>query len=268
VSQTRPPDEIIVSAPDPSHVEQIEHGTLRISYVFGREGTTAQRNQALDKALGSFDIVTFFDDDFLPADDYLEAVEKLFFQHPDWTVLTGQVVLDGANDAGHTIEEGLASLARAEAEKATREVRFAEPVGAYGCNMSMRTADIGDNRFDERLALYGWQEDIDFTRRIAKNGKIVRTSELIGVHLGHKAGRVSGRRLGYSQIANPVYLVRKGTMPLSFALELMGRNLAANVIKSFWPEPYVDRRGRFKGNLHALYHLLRGRIDPEYILKL
>lgn len=267
-SQTRLPDQVIISAPDPSHVEQLEHETLRISYVFGRTGITVQRNRALDVALGSFDIVTFFDDDFLPANDYLETVERLLEQRPDWTVLTGQVVLDGASDAGYTIEEGLAALARAEVEKATREVRVVRRVGGYGCNMSMRTTDIGKHRFDERLALYGWQEDVDFTRRVAWHGKIVRTNEAIGVHLGHKGGRVSGLRLGYSQIVNPVYLVRKGTMPLWFAVQLIGRNFAANAVKSLWPETHVDRRGRLEGNVRALSHVLCGRIEPEYILQL
>jgi len=48
----------------------------------------------------------------------------------------------------------------------------------------------------------------------------------------------------------------------------MGRNLAANILKSLRPEPYVDRRGRLNGNLYGLSHVLRGRIEPEYILKL
>jgi hypothetical protein len=57
-------------------------------------------------------------------------------------------------------------------------------------------------------------------------------------------------------------------MPLPFALRRVAHNLVANTVKSFWPEPHIDRRGRLKGNLQALYHLLRGRIEPEYILKL
>jgi len=116
--------------------------------------------------------------------------------------------------------------------------------------------------------LYGWQEDIDFTSQLRRFGRIVGLSTLMGVHLGSKSGRESGIRLGYSQVANPVYLMRKGTVPASFALEIMGRNVVANMIKSLWPEPYADRRGRLKGNLLAAGHLFLGRIDPEYILKL
>jgi hypothetical protein len=48
----------------------------------------------------------------------------------------------------------------------------------------------------------------------------------------------------------------------------MGRNIAANVARSLWPESYVDRRGRLRGNLLAIAHVLLGRVEPEYILKL
>jgi hypothetical protein len=97
---------------------------------------------------------------------------------------------------------------------------------------------------------------------------VIGLNTLIGVHLGVKSGRVSGVRFGYSQLANPVYLIRKGTVPASFLLELMGRNICANLVRSLWPEPHIDRRGRLKGNLLAALHLIQGRIEPEYILKL
>jgi GT2 family glycosyltransferase len=264
--QTRLPDEVIVSAPDDSHVERAESKHFPISYVFGKTGLCAQRNQAIEKVLGRCDIITFFDDDFLPADDYLSRLEKAFEENPDWAVIMGHVVADGARNAGYGFEEGLALLR--QAEKCERQPRVSDHVGAYGCNMSMRAAQIGNLRYDERLVLYGWQEDIDFTSQLRRFGRVVCLTALIGVHLGAKAGRESGMRLGYSQVVNPVYLIRKGTVPASFALKQMGRNIAANMIKSFWPEPYADRRGRLKGNLLAASHLLLGRIEPEYIIKL
>ena len=91
---------------------------------------------------------------------------------------------------------------------------------------------------------------------------------MLGVHLGVKSGRVSGQRLGYSQVMNPIYLVRKGTVPFSFAMDLLVRNVIANLIRSLWPEAHVDRWGRFKGNSMAAWHAMLGRIEPEYILKI
>ena len=111
---------------------------------------------------------------------------------------------------------------------------------------------IGDMRFDERLVLYGWQEDIDFTSRLRRRGRVVCVPASAACISGLKAGRVSGKRFGYSQVVNPVYLIRKGSVPASFALPLMFRNLAANLVRSLRPEPYVDRRGRLRGNLLGL----------------
>ena len=265
--QQRKPDEVIISAPDSTHVEPYRSTSFPISYVFGQRGLSAQRNLALSHALPRSDIVTFFDDDFLPADSYLKIVADCFEAHSDWAVIMGRVVADGARHAGFTFEQGLALLRSAEASAPTK-LEVTDHIGAYGCNMSMRSRLIGQLRFDERLVLYGWQEDIDFTSQLRRHGRIVQLSTAIGVHLGLKAGRVSGVRFGYSQIANPVYLIKKGTVPAIFALRLIGRNVTANFLRSFWSEPYVDRRGRLKGNLLAAYHLMQGRIEPEYILKI
>lgn len=265
-NQTRTPDEVIVSAPDVTHVDPFKPKHFAISYVFGKQGLCAQRNQAIEKALGRCDIITFFDDDFLPADDYLRRLEEAFLGHLDWAVIMGVAVADGARNAGYKFDEGLALLRNAERRE--RPHRISDHIGAYGCNMSVRATQIGDLRCDERLVLYGWQEDIDFTSQLKRFGRVIGLNTLIGVHLGAKTGRDCGVRLGYSQVANPVYLVRKGTVPAKFAWEIIWRNIAANMIKSFRPEPYADRRGRLKGNLLAAVHLIRGRIEPEYILKL
>jgi hypothetical protein len=123
-------------------------------------------------------------------------------------------------------------------------------------------------RFDENLPLYGWLEDVDFSRRLAHHGAVVRAGALRGVHLGVKRGRQSGLRLGYSQIANPLYLIAKRSMRGDRALALMLRNLAMNLARSLSPEPYVDRRGRLAGNVAALRDLLGLRLHPENVLKL
>jgi GT2 family glycosyltransferase len=265
-AQSRPPDAVFVSAPDATHVDPYEGQNFAVSRVFGPIGSSAQRNTALAVALDRFDIITFFDDDFLPADDYLARVVEAFEKNSDWAVVMGRVVADGACGAGLDWESGLAALRSAKADDGGPEV--VDHVGAYGCNMSVRSSVVGKVRFDERLPLYGWQEDIDFTSQLRRWGRVVALRSLLGVHLGVKSGgRVNGKRFGYSQVANPVYLIKKGTVPAKFALELMVRNVVANLVRSLWPEPHVDRRGRLRGNLLAARHIVMGRIEPEYILK-
>lgn len=266
-SQTRLPDEVILSAPDTTHVELPESLPFPVTVALGPKGLAAQRNTAMGPALHRFDIITFFDDDFVPSADYLRQVEESFAGNGDWTVVMGRVVRDGATNAGLTWEDAEAALRETEG-KNYNGPPVVDHVGAYGCNMSFRASLVGDLRFDERLVLYGWQEDIDFTSQMRSRGRVVCVTAIRGVHLGIKAGRVSGKRFGYSQVANAVYLIRKGSVPASFALPLMFRNIAANLAKSLRPEPYVDRRGRLRGNMLAILHVATGRIEPEYILKI
>jgi hypothetical protein len=91
---------------------------------------------------------------------------------------------------------------------------------------------------------------------------------MVGVHLGVKSGRISGLRFGYSQIANPLYLHRKGTLALSRAVRQMTRNVLSNAARALRPEPWCDRRGRLRGNALAARDWLRGRLDPRRILDL
>ena len=140
----------------------------------------------------------------------------------------------------------------------------------YGCNMAIRLDPVRQHalRFDERLPLYAWSEDIDFTHRLARFGWIAKLHGARGVHLGTKQGRTPGRRLGYSQVANPVYLFRKGSYTWGRAARSVGRNLVANAARAFHPEAYIDRRGRLQGNMLAFLDMLRGRMTPERILEL
>lgn len=198
----------------------------------------------------------------------MQEIEALFVAHPEIVAATGKVLADGITGPGLDYVEGMKIL-----ESAGRNMESSLPASAYngyGCNMAFRMQPIREHemKFDERLPLYGWLEDVDFSRQIAPHGKIVKVARLRGVHLGTKrSGRSPGKRLGYSQVANPVYLVRKGTMHWKRALIQITRNLIANSLRSLLPEPWVDRRGRLSGNLHGLYDLFLGVSSPEKALK-
>jgi GT2 family glycosyltransferase len=134
--------------------------------------------------------------------------------------------------------------------------------------MAFRMSAVTDLRFDERLPLYGWQEDVDFAGRLRLKGRMVATDAFAGVHCGVTRGRMPGKRLGFSQMVNPVYLVRKGSMRPAHALTLMTKNFLANHAKMFAPEAHIDRRGRAVGNWLGLGAILKGRSDPMSVLEL
>lgn len=267
--QRRRPDAIFVCPSSPEDVDETfaEALPVPVTIVAGERGLTKQRNAILS-AFGTGDLLVFFDDDFLPQADFLANAETLFLKEPDIVVATGLVLADGIHGPGIPVKEGLDILARDQAASGPATI---EPVyNAYGCNMVFRLSAIeaDGTRFDERLPLYGWQEDVDFCRRLARHGRIVRSGMLRGVHLGNKRGRTSGLRFGYSQVANPLYLFRKGSVSLLWTLHLMGSNIAANTMGSLRPQGLVDRRGRLRGNFIAFTDLLRGRMDPSRMLEL
>jgi polysaccharide biosynthesis transport protein len=268
--QTRLPDEIVIGVPFEDDVDRDSIKTLPCParVILSRRGLCVQRNAILD-ALDRTAIVFFLDDDFIMAPDYLEEAERVLLQHPDIVLLTGTVIADGITGPGLPLDDAL-RLTEQISESESESPNFREVYNGYGCNMAIRMSAVRDGniRFDENLPLYGWLEDVDFSRRLARHGRLVRSRRAAGVHLGTKSGRISGVRFGYSQIANPVYLLRKRTMSLRHATVQIGRNLAANIVRVWAPEPWVDRRGRLRGNLKACTDLFRGRLAPRNIEQL
>ena len=266
LSQHRIPDSIIISAVDPEDVPDLDHTIENVQVIFGTVGLTSQRNRGIDCLINTTDVIVFIDDDFIVGDDYFLNVEGIFEQDVSIVGVTGDAIADGANSLGFTFEEGLRLVEQYRQRKAVSTMRDIR--GTYGCNMAFRTASIGSLRFDERLPLYGWQEDLDFCGGLRGAGRIIKTNLVWGVHLGTKRGKGSEVRLGYSQIINPAYIVHKGNMSFAYAFQLAARNVLANLVKSIRPESYVDRRGRLRGNVIGMFHLMTGRLTPEHILNM
>lgn len=265
--QSRPPDGVIVVGSAPADVEGLDTiaAGLPLEIILTTKGLPIQRNAGLDAVGDSADVICFFDDDFLPAFDYLARVQALFQLRGDLVGVTGRLIADGIKSPGITFEAAEALIVRDHGRVARPDLVLP---ALYGCNFAFRGAAVRDIRFDESLPLYGWQEDVDFSYRLGQRGLLIRSDVLAGVHMGTKGGRTSGKRLGYSQIANPIYLLRKRSIPPRLAWRLMVKNVAANAVRSLRPEPYIDRGGRLKGNLIAVGDLLRGTIHPMRILTL
>ncbi|AYC99971.1 glycosyltransferase [Neorhizobium sp. NCHU2750] len=259
-TQMHAPDAVIVSC-----VERADAGDLvddgRVTILTGKMGSSVQRNNALDHLPSGIDVVVFLDDDFVADPKWLSTALQVFTDESRVVGFTGRVVADGIKGPGIPFGEAVRLVAAAPV---TADAHWERPFSPYGCNMAFRVSAIGNTRFDERLVLYGWLEDRDFGASLArKGGDLVKCADAYGVHMGVKVGRTSGRRLGYSQVINPLYLRRKGTMTTKQAIGQIWRNMSMNVAKSLRPEPFIDRRGRVMGNIAALSDILRGRVNPE-----
>jgi GT2 family glycosyltransferase len=237
-----------------------------IQVLMGPPGLAAQRNRALEMVPETTDIVVFFDDDFVPAPGWIDLATRVFCMEMDVVGFTGSVIADGIKGYGLTFEEADSLISKLDPMTASPLI---EPFSPYGCNMAFRRSALNELRFDERLVLYGWLEDRDFGAALKrKGGRLVKCREAKGVHLGVKSGRVSGDRLGYSQIINPLYMLRKGTMSYSQVADHLFRNFTSNLLGSIVLRSHVDRRGRLRGNLRGIFDAIQGRLEPERALQI
>lgn len=253
--------QLVVSVPDEASVPTGSGVLDTVDLVVGRRGLPAQRNSGIDALDESVRYVAFFDDDAIPHRDYLSAAMTTFRQRPDVVGVTGQVLYDG-------VVTGRPCDAR---EARTILDGFRTPDSAatpcselYGCNFVVRREVLDEHRFDERLPLYGWLEDLDFSRRIGRLGDLMSVTDAAVVHRGvTSGGRMHGLRLGYSQVVNPVYLAGKRSISYVEALALVTRPMAKNLMLSMAAIRCDSRRARMRGNLIGLADIARRQVTPE-----
>jgi GT2 family glycosyltransferase len=254
----------LVSVPDDGSLP--ETVPLGWQVVTGTRGLAAQRNAAL-AVLDGIEVVFFFDDDAVVREDYLAQALAFFAAHPETVGLTGRVLIDGASTT---------EVPEAEAVEALQASRMVPPSSGwrwtrelYGCNFAFRMSAAPHLRFDDRLPLYSWLEDHDFSRRLMRFGPMAEIDDCVIVHrAAASGGRTAHVRLGYSQLMNPVHLWKKGSFPAWLAAYQIFRPAAKNVLRSVVGSDRNWRRERLHGNALALRDVLWGRITPERILNL
>ena len=266
LKQTVQPASIILSLCAENSALSETQGLPLVRCILGPKGLASQRNTAIPFVRTCYTL--FLDDDVELASDYIEQMERLFAADPTIVGASGGVAADGA-PARVPIDRRVAARAIREYTGSRDCVPFKD---VYGCNMFVRSDVLQVERFDERLPLYGWLEDLDFSLRLKKHGRIVRHRGALVAHLATRSGRTSDLRYGYTKIANPWYLWRKKV--LSSLPEVIVRywvkTTLANLLRAFLSNGArgVDYRKRLIGNLMAYRDLTLFRLDPQNILNI
>ena len=262
LSQTGASFRGVVSVPDEASLPEDQSVLDGWDVLSGTRGLAAQRNAGLDHLAGTVDIAFFFDDDAVLRSDYIANALAFLGQHPEVVGLTGHVLADGKITG--EISVGSASSALASSWAKPLNGAWAQTRELYGANFAVRVTSAPDLRFDARLPLYSWLEDHDFARRLMPFGLLVRVDDCRLVHrAASSGGRTNHRRLGYSQVMNPVYLQRKGSFPLWLALQQLLRPVSKNLCYSIAGPSVQWRRERLRGNATAAVDVLMGRVVPE-----
>jgi GT2 family glycosyltransferase len=257
------PVTLVVSVPDDGSLppEGVPDGAL---LVYDR-GLTAQRNAGL-AAVPEADFVFFFDDDAVVRPDFVERGLDFFERHPEVAGITGEVLLDGASGDEVSRSDAEAALVSSASAGLRRQFRYSREL--YGCNFAYRRSAAPMEFFDARLPLYSWLEDHDFARRLMRHGRLAKVADCVIVHRGVKSGgRVAHTRLGYSQMMNPFYLHHVGSFPLWLTMHETVFRCGKNLVYAVAGGEASWRRERVKGNIIALFDVVRGRFTPERMLE-
>jgi glycosyltransferase involved in cell wall biosynthesis len=270
LKQTYPIEEILIGTPSNEHILESTLWHPRVRLLLTSTGLTVQRNACLSSVRPSSDLIAFFDDDMEFSATYMETMVALFEANPDLIAGSGNLLYDGG--ISNTVSRERAAqlcLEKVPTWQKGRPVRTSPRDSAYGCNMVYRASAIRDIQFDERLPLYGWLEDSDFSHASTRGRRTpVNNRDAHAVHLGWRGGRIAGKKLGFSQIVNSFYLWRKSrvfSLP-HVVVQCWLRCLAGNVLGLVFGEPIEDRPGRLHGNLLGFLHLLSGQLDPQRVL--
>jgi glycosyltransferase involved in cell wall biosynthesis len=265
------PRQLLISSTDTRHVLPETLALPRVKFVLSPVGSCAQRNAALDVLEPDTDLIAFLDDDIELCRSYMQEMAVLFRLCPEIILSSGVMLHDGGRSSRITRERAQELCATRDSALIPGDARFAPLDFGYGCNLICRYSRAKKFRFDERLPLYGWLEDSDFSFRCTQGfHPPVTNLRAFAIHLGWRSGRVSGLRLGFSTIINPIYLRRKAKIfsRRHIVINFWARCLVGNVLGLITNDQEYDRAGLLRGNVVGFRHLLSGRCEPEHVLQL
>lgn len=206
-AQTRLPSSVLIvdaSDGDASRAlvqswSEAGRGGLRLGYLAAAPGLPAQRNLGADRS--SADVVHFIDDDVVLEPGYLAALAEVFEQDGGGTIagagglitnlppreprLWWRLALMDSKRSGATLCSGVSVIVTAA--DAPLSVQWLS-----GCSMSFRTEIVRRLRFDEALRGYALMEDVDFSFRAGRVGRLVLEPRARLVHTLSRLGRWHG----------------------------------------------------------------------------
>lgn len=199
--QTVAPQELIIVDSSDAPLEQqqkfkdlfcqsvFEQSSLR--YFHTKPGLTYQRNYGIKRAHGS--VVYFFDDDVILQSDYLERMQSVFDQYPEYAGGTGDI--SNINKKASSKYRWFRKIFMLPSEQASGNFTWSglptHPYGtsnfksieiAGGCCMAFRNSILKQYQFDEQFHGYAYMEDADIGRRISQEYQLFFNPQAKVVH--------------------------------------------------------------------------------------
>ena len=163
----------------------------KLCYLHTQPGLTYQRNRGIQKAQG--DIIYFFDDDVELDQSYVQKMNQVFIQHPEYAGGMGTIKnVDAFPSWKYRLFRTFFMLPRLYASGnitwsgmpthpyGTTQFKSVEVLG--GCGMAFRNAALQQHKFDEHLHGYCYMEDADIACRISYEAPLFFNPEAQLIH--------------------------------------------------------------------------------------
>jgi len=289
--QTLRPDQVlIVDASQDARTEAAVRGDERlgdiasgVSYfrVSGRfRGLTRQRNFALERA--AYDLVAFFDDDTVLDPSCLAEMERIHRLLADRVAGAGAMISNASPkpDLAWRLRRGLRVVPDLRPGSYTRSGfslpwsflgsrgGLAEGDWLPGCAMMWRTDFAREVGFHEGFAGYAHGEDLDFSLRMRRRGRLVMVCGARVEHLLESSGRPDDFKLGYMAIFNKYEIHRRGLPergPRDVAWFIYAWTIDTLMLARhfFFPRRWVPTVKQVAGRGKAALDLMRGRQETS-----
>jgi GT2 family glycosyltransferase len=207
---------------------------FELRYVASSVGLTRQRNVGVDASTKEF--IFFLDDDCLPEPGYFAAIREVFASDKARTV--GAVCGSILNEMGRPmplrwqLRFALGLVPRGEPGRyyptATSVPRSTvspfqgtRPVDIVpGAAMAYRREVFARQRFSAFFEGYSQGEDLEMSRRIARDWRLLWCGDAHCVHHRAEGGRPASFRKGYMEIYNRYFIWRRHTPRPSLGCQL------------------------------------------------
>jgi GT2 family glycosyltransferase len=223
-AQTRIPEQLIVvdsgSDDTESHVRAFARDvtSTEVVYLRSEPGLTLQRNAGIRAA--AMDVLHFFDDDCTLEPEYIDEMQNVFESSPDvlgagprlllpyspslpgkfWRKL---FLLPDTAGSGRIQPSGFGTYTWFSHIDSPHDVEV-----LCGC-CAFRRSVFDTHMFDEHFSGYGYLEDLEFSYRMGRHGRLVCNPRARITHWESPSARIDWRRLAAMQIVNHAYVFRK-----------------------------------------------------------
>lgn len=287
------PGEVVVvdGAPDDESERAVaawaraRHLPFELVYVKSPAGLTLQRNVGIDASRGNF--VFFLDDDALPEPDYFRSIRQVFLD--DTAGEIGAVrgfLLDSVHQSFTRLwrlRQALGVVPRGRPGSyhpagVTMSWNLVAPFHGIrpvdflaGCAAAYRREVLAQHRFSLFFSGYSWGEDLEMSRRIARNWKLVICGDARVRHCLAEGGRPAGWAAGRMSARNRHFIWKRHSPEakvadrfkfwLDYALIILSH--LASALRPPWRRaPLLYAWGTFCGAGECVFHPSRYEEPP------